>query len=598
MSLLERLNELADRNVIRPIDVHFTRLLVSRARQQPEAVALAAIALTQALERGDMCCHLSTLRAQLPLPFWPEQVDHHWLISALHEEVEICGRPDGDAVTPLVLDQQRLYLRRYFEHERLIAKRIWEASTKGIEVDEHALDDAHRLFANSDTQSKEQQNACVNALKHHFSVISGGPGTGKTTTVARLLVLLQRRARRQGRSLLIRLAAPTGKAAARVRESITSQLSQLKQNGLIDDEMQSSIPDDAQTLHRLLGSTAQGRFRHDRANPLAVDVLVIDESSMMDATLFAAVVDALPAQAQLILLGDRNQLAAVEAGNVFAEICDLSNADSPRVFLQSAVARACSQLNFSHRFAGVPAIGDLADAVNAGDGERLASQLSAPAAGVTVTRYSGQPDSVQLDQLIAGYRPLIESLKADAADPVVALQLQSRFQVLCALREGPTGVVGLNKRMEQRLQALGWLSTSDDFYLGRPIMINRNDHAQRLFNGDLGLVMQLGDERMAVFPGDEGQPRRVPVRRLPGHETAWSMTVHKSQGSEFDHIALVLPVSSAQSESLLRRELLYTAITRARERVSFLLPEGPIPNGWLQRTERHSGLAERLRVLG
>ncbi|MCW8808125.1 MAG: exodeoxyribonuclease V subunit alpha, partial [Rhodanobacter sp.] len=473
---------------------------------------------------------------------------------------------------------------------------------------------------------------------------TGGPGTGKTTTVVRLLGLLQTlQLREDARPLRIRLAAPTGKAAARLNASIATQIAQLG----VTDAVRMAIPAEVVTLHRLLGARPDTRrFRHDHANPLHLDVLVIDEASMIDLEMMSAVLAALPTQARLVLLGDKDQLSSVEAGAVLGDLCGRAEAghfslasadwlratsgDDIRAFVRDdaqPLDQQVAMLRYSHRFDDASGIGQLSRAVNAGDNARVQSLLRLPApdldwlpsacpARLAIDGSAGhRPDAPGVHGGSQdGYRHYLELLQrerpaadADAADwdrwARDVLQAFNRFQLLCALRHGPRGVAGLNRLVADALQAQGLIESATGWYEGRPVMLTHNDYSLGLANGDVGICLRLPDDhgrlRLAVaFLTSSGagsatgtRIRHVPPSRLGEVTTVYAMTVHKSQGSEFAHTVLVLP---DEASPVLTRELLYTGITRARHRFSLLGSETMIELATRQRTRRHSGLAERL----
>jgi len=566
----------------RALEHHFARMLATRCRSYHAEIEFAGAMLMAALAHGDVCVDIADETA------WPNIDDSLTapspaaLRAALLAEDTVCGPPNSSL--PLILDGDRLYLHRYHAAESRIAQRLQQMASVRYTLDQATMTVLDGLFPDSSDTPDHQRLACEQTLQRGFSIISGGPGTGKTTTVARLLVAYMTQQIALGRRPVVRLAAPTGKAAARVSESMQAQLQGLRSTGQISHDVIDRLPSDAQTLHRLLGARGGGNgFRHGLDNPLALDLLIVDECSMIDMRLCRSLLDALPDHARLIMLGDPEQLAAVDAGNVFAEL--------------NALQGACSTLTYSHRFAAVPAIGQLAGAINRADSSQLAKLLENPEPGISVRRYQERLARSQIDELAAGYQGLLAAI-ADGAALEDLLQLQGRYQVLCALRDGPFGVTGLNGLIETSLAAGGLIDIGSRFYPGRPLMITRNDHALRLYNGDVGLVVKVCGELRAVFPNSGDGTRAIPVSRLPAHESAWAMTVHKSQGSEFDHVSLILPPpDSAAGAGLVRRELVYTGITRARREVELVLPQSAIPQRWLSATARRSGLAERLQSI-
>ncbi len=528
-----------------PIVAHFARFLGKEDPLGAQAAALAALA-TQA---GHVCADLDCEAGWGP---WAAELDAaaraDW--RARLPSLEIVGTADD--WTPLVWDGRRLYLRRYFEYERRVAADLLARSAAPAALD--ASDEARLAERFADAG---QRAAARIALTHRLALISGGPGTGKTHTLARIIGLLQH----SHPGLRIALAAPTGKAAARMGEA-------LRAAGV-------EVAAGARTVHRLLGVRAAGNgFRHHRERPLAVDVLVVDEASMIDLSLMAHLLDALPAAARLILLGDRDQLAAVEAGAVFADLCD-----SPR--LASCVA----PLTTSFRFGADSGIGRLAERLRAGDAAGALAQLQA---GQGDLDWVAQGDQRALiDAARAGYRDFRQGVAEGLAPPELFARFD-RFRVLCAHRQD---AAALNRALGSG--ALG--SAGMRPAAGTPIMVLRNDALLRVFNGDIGLVLAdpADGQLKACFPGaTENAPRWIALSRLPAWEPAWAMTVHKAQGSEFGEVLLVLP---AADSPVATRELVYTGVTRAKRRVTLRGGAAVLGAATERRAARMSGLCERLR---
>jgi len=496
-----------------------------------------------------------------------------------------------------------------------------------------------------------QKIACALALRGRLTIVTGGPGTGKTYTAARLLVLLHALHRAPG-PLRVALAAPTGKAAARLRQSIEAALAGLRSQFAGDatiDGLPTAPP--ARTLHALLGTRpGTRRFRHDAANPLPLDLLFVDEASMVHLEMMDALLDALPPTARLVLLGDKDQLASVEAGAVMGDLCAGSAAEphpydagtvrwlqaltgemlpapaivEPSAASGRALAQQTATLRTSHRFAGD--IGALARAVNRADTAAAVALLRQAADGDAAWLEARAPDvAVRLalegrghahahgdahahadadghaEGHAGGYRAYLDELARRPEDPARfdawargVLRLFEQFRVLCAVREGPWGVAGLNAAIERALAARGWLPRRGEWYEGRPVMVTRNDPSLGVFNGDIGLVLRqagAGAPLRAFFLDGEAL-RSVSVSRLADVETAFAMTVHKSQGSEFAHVALVLPEADSP---VLTRELVYTGITRARQAFTLVAADlRGIETAIGRRTRRLGGLGALL----
>jgi exodeoxyribonuclease V alpha subunit len=572
-------------------------LVDSLQRLDPQAspVVLASAALLcMALDKGDVCLPLARFAGQRP---WPE---HELRLPALSDwQAQLEASPlvggDGD-FTPLTLEHGRLYLARYQAYERQLAEQLLQRAADLPEVDEAQLSESlTRLFAFNQQQPDWQRLAAAQAVRRKLAVISGGPGTGKTTTVVRLLAALLEQPGCE--NLAIGLAAPTGKAAARMAEAIRNAKAQLP----VSEAIKAALPDEARTLHRLLGSRGDSpQVRHHAANPLALDVLVVDEASMVDLALMAKLLDALPPTARLILLGDKDQLCAVEAGAVFAELCEGRGFDAQaanelqRITGQQVpVSQPSSQLGdavvlltHSHRFAGDSGIGELARRINGGDVSGTLKLLKEDRSDLAWNA-APTPNDL-LERLDQGYAPYISA--ANSADPAAAFAAFNSFRALCAQREGAWGVAGINEALEARIKRRSQVSVRERWYVGRPVMVRQNDYALGLFNGDIGICLHTEYGLRVFFEGEEGFRPFAPAR-LPSHDSAFAMTVHKSQGSEFSEVLLVLPELPSP---LLSRSLFYTGITRAKHKVEIWALPARLSEAVVTRAERAAGLAERL----
>lgn len=480
-----------------------------------------------------------------------------------------------------------------------------------------------------------QQVAVAQACVNQFSVISGGPGTGKTTTVTKLLALLVQLAHGEQQSLTIELVAPTGKAAARLTESISGAIDKLN----VSDDIKAAIPTKASTIHRLLGVIPNRvDFKHNHRNPLHVDVLIVDEASMIDISLMAKLLSAIAPHTKLILLGDKDQLSSVEAGAVFADICQgiaqgPNYSDNTKQWLNQQTGFALNEVCYSsfdktvvddslcllqksYRFNEKSGIGALAKAVNRGDISALKNVWSQGYKDISLTSsentHSGQAahssqsahsfQSAIVQLSVTGYKDYLVRAKQITSEQEVAglLAQFNQFQLLSPVREGMYGIDGLNEKIEQQLARHHLIALNQGtWYVGRPIMIVSNDHSQQLFNGDIGIVLppldsdtQLTQNRV-YFKMADGSIKSFLPSRLPDHETVYAMTIHKSQGSEFDDVVIALP---PKWSPLLTKELVYTGITRAKKTVEIFSDVGILQKAALTKTERFSGLGVALKL--
>ncbi|MBK6851425.1 MAG: exodeoxyribonuclease V subunit alpha [Burkholderiales bacterium] len=722
-ALLTELTRWAERGWLRRLDAALARFVADTCPAAPPSVLLATALLAHLEGRGHSCLLLDELLAAPDelLAWEPEaSASLHAALAALPGgrgtpagltawladlsgcdlvlRPDLCPATSDDRGQPLVLVDQRLYLRRYWGYESRVAAQVLARSATAEPVDEVAarlwldrLFDAPALAgaeasgtpvlepagsamgdvesapadacpasaidscsvdgvaasadpAEVSTEPDWQKVACAVALRGRISVITGGPGTGKTYTAARLLALLFAIAP-QRHLLRVALAAPTGKAAARLKQSIDSALNGLQArvgSDLVLSELTKQVGA-ARTLHSLLGARPDTRrLRHGPAHPLDVDVLIVDEASMVHLEMMASLLDALPPTARVVLLGDKDQLASVEAGAVLGDLCRDADAGHYRADTRRYVAALTGQqipachadeqgpalaqqtvmLRKSQRFGG--AIGQLAQAVNAGDGgsaqalfggmscgepvDDLAAICGSTTPKPTTVSTTGRPDlaapgpttaapagsstiawfasatpadvldlaSPGRDRAEGGYRRYLELMRRRPREPLAqdgwvreVMRAFDRFRVLCAVREGEWGVSGLNRAIEQRLAADGLLTPRGEWYEGRPVIVTRNDYGLGVFNGDIGLTLRAspGDATLRAWFVDGEQVRSVSVSRMADVQTAFVMTVHKSQGSEFDHTVLVLP---PQGGPVLSKELVYTGITRARSALTLV----------------------------
>ncbi|EMC0024256.1 exodeoxyribonuclease V subunit alpha [Enterobacter cloacae] len=600
MTMQELLLEAVEQRLLRHLDVQFAIMV---AGEQP-AVMLAAAILSNDAGEGHVCLPLSRLTIDEKMP-----VALQSCFALLGESVDwqsvLLSSPAvsrADTQTPMILIGDRLYLNRLWRNELTVA-RFFSETNAPLPCEEAQLRQTLDALFTSDEATDWQKVAAAVALTRRISVISGGPGTGKTTTVAKLLAALIQLSGEQ--KCRIRLAAPTGKAAARLTESLGGALQKLP----LTQEQLALFPSEASTLHRLLGAQpGSQRLRYHAGNPLHLDVLVVDEASMIDLTMMSRLIDALPPHARVIFLGDRDQLASVEAGAVLGDICTYASlgytaeraeelarltgcslaAESQS--LAAALRDSLCLLQKSYRFGSDSGIGQLAAAVNRGDRHATSAVFDGSFSDIEKkSLQTGEEYQAMLDDALLGYQHFLTSVQQQHT-PAQVIAAFGEYQLLCALREGPFGVSGLNDRLEQLLAQKRKITRTPHsrWYEGRPVMISRNDSALGLFNGDIGIALDRGQGLRVWFLMPDGSVKSVQPSRLPEHETAWAMTVHKSQGSEFNHAALILPT---QLSPVITRELIYTAITRARQRLSLYTDERVLVQAIATRTERRSGLS-------
>ena len=493
------------------------------------------------------------------------------------------GAAPAAAVAPLRLDGTRLYLDRYWREERQLAAdlRAFAEADAGA-LDAALLDDGlARLFGGEDDE--QQRLAAAAAVRRRFAVVAGGPGTGKTTTVARIVALLAEQAAAAGAPPpLVALAAPTGKAAARLEEAVHDEAARL---AVGEDVRAALLSLEASTLHRLLGRRrdSHSRFRHHRGNRLPHDVVIVDETSMVSLSLMARLVEAVRPEARLVLVGDPGQLSSIEAGAVLGDIVGDAGAAREGIVVLDRV----------HRYGrGIDA---LASAVRAGDGDRVIEVLERQPAGVTWLRgeadpaAGGAPELVR-ERAVATARDVFEAAAAGRVHD--ALAALGSFRLLCAHRHGPYGVDTWMPLIEGWLAAeVEGLAPEPRWYVGRPLLVTENDYGLRLYNGDTGVVVAAGENRLSAAFERRGEVLEVSPSRLDTVETVYAMTIHKSQGSQFGTAAVVLPDPASR---LLTRELLYTAITRARKELIVVGGEQSIRAAVARPVARASGLGRLL----
>lgn len=594
------------------MDIHFADFIQRLdGRNNPE-IYLAAALVSNYNREGNICLDLTKIEGKIlfadennnaivcpPLKKWLDELNSSSTV----------GNP-GE-FKPLILDEHyRFYLHRYWEYQHTLAKLI------KTRLDTHEVDSdseknrkiLDRLFDKTPGREIDwQKMAAFTALVKKFCVISGGPGTGKTTTLAKIMAFLIEQ--NENQPIRIALAAPTGKAASRLQEAIKIT----KKNLNCPESIKKLIPEEASTIHRLLGTVSNSPyFRYNAENPFPVDVMIIDEASMVDMALMSKLVQALPIDAKLILVGDKDQLASVEAGAVLGDICDTGNFHS---YSQQFYQNLCNVLGIeqgdreieqtpmgiqdciihlkkSYRFSEQSGIGAISQSVNNGDGHTAIQILRDEK--YPDAKWQPLPDANVLprilkNKIVRGFMSYLTE-----TDPLKIFHLFDKFRILCAVRGGFYGVNRVNDIVENILAGEKLIEKEKSWYHGRPVLITVNDYNLNLFNGDVGIALrdsESNDDIRVFFIGADHTIRKFHPLRLPQHETVFAMTVHKSQGSEFENVLLLLPDADS---SVLSRELIYTGITRARKHVEVWGVEQIFKNAVARRIERTSGLRDAL----
>jgi exodeoxyribonuclease V alpha subunit len=574
-------------------DVHVARRLGAILDETDEVVLLAAAFAVRAPRIGHVCVDLATLAdtvaidSDIPVDLarlaWPDPAAWAQRIAA---SVLVAVGDDGPGDRPLRLVGSRLYLDRYWGDEVQVAAEIRARADVEIEgIDQSVLEDGcERLFA--DDVDGLQRRAGERAVTRRLVVISGGPGTGKTTTVAKILALIGEQARAAGtRWPLMALCAPTGKAADRLQEATADQLVHLD----VDDDVRSHVSSTPSfTLHRLLGARGDTgpRFAHDRANPLPYDVVVVDEASMVSLSMMARLLEAARPEARVIFVGDAGQLASVEAGAVLGDLVGPAIDDPDRPPLGKNIV----VLQTVHRYG--EDIGALANAVRRGDDGAVMSALRAGSAAVRWIAPDEGRGSLALVRTAAVATGRAVALAAHAGRPAEALTALGAFRVVCAHRRGDQGVARWIHAIERWLgEDVDGFAAGPEWYVGRPVMMTRNDYSIGLFNGDIGVVVAGSDGRSMVAFARGAEVIQLSPFRLGEVETVHAMTIHKSQGSQFATAVVVVPEASSR---MLTRELLYTGITRARSSVILVGSEAAIRAAVRRPIARASGLRQRV----
>lgn len=597
------------------IDLHFGNFIASFNEDGKEDIFLAAALLSRNLRDGHVCLDLKTLAGTVVYKSENEegiiqcpQLDL-WLNSL--GKSPCVGNP-GD-FKPLILDEKnRLYLQRYQQYEKDIAGFILARTAISNELKFDGLHLHKKLIEYFNKNRKEDVNwqkvASAAALLKNFLIISGRPGTGKTTTITKIMAFLLEI---KGANMRIALAAPTGKAADRLQESVKKTKAKIN----CPDSIKEIIPETASTIHRLLGSiSGSPYFRFNEKNKLPFDLVIVDEASMIDLPLMSKLMSAISNNASLILLGDHNQLASVDAGVVLGDICsnypasiysadfserikDMSGESIIAGNMPPGVQDCITQLQQNYRFAEQSGIGVLSRAVEDGDADKALNLLqSEKYPDISWMSIENEKSLRRLRTIIIEkYKDYLNAVTVGFSGDENVFDLFERFRILCALRVGSWGTERINVYIEKVLSEEGMINPRSAYYEGRPVMIVQNDYNLNLFNGDVGIILKDRDENdhlKVFFRDNKGSIRKILPARLPRHETVWAMTVHKSQGSEFEEVLLVL---SDKDIPILTRELVYTGITRAISKVNIWTGKEILSKAVSRRISRQSGLADALR---
>ncbi|MEX1211599.1 MAG: exodeoxyribonuclease V subunit alpha [Balneolaceae bacterium] len=562
----------------------------------PEPLELATRWLIRFQEAGHVCLPLDRAPAD-----WPDLLGQEpdetlstdpISIEALREHPMVLDRAEGDGIW--VCRQEKLWFRKRWLQERFVADELQSRAARRIPLgSEDRLNDLlEESYPSTEDEIDWQKVACWMALNRQLSVISGGPGTGKTTTVARIVRLYEQWS---GSHPSIALVAPTGKAAARMEESLREQLGEEQAGSLWSG-----------TLHRWLQP-----FRHPRMFPstnrqtLQEDFVILDEASMVDLTLFHTMLRHISPETRLVILGDHHQLASVESGALLAQICrqesnrfhpdtlrEMTNCglDASRMESDpslSPLEDATVYLKKSYRFGNDSGIGRLADAIRNGDGSSLEQVMDDSPDDLEVVPF--MLDRASMESICSRIEKRLKGIQE--ATPEEMFEMRTDHIYLTSMRHGRSGTQSLNRWIENELDRRGVISRSGTWYHGRPVIATKNDYELRVFNGEMGVCVEEGGRMDVWFASDDGAPKRIPTQRLRWVEPAWFLTIHKSQGSEYDEVELLLP---EESERLLSRESIYTAVTRARKRLVLWTDKDRLIRGIQKRSERFSGLSGML----
>jgi len=570
------------------LNYHFSKFLCRIARTDSNVLAVAGALVSYWSERGHVCIDINNFADKplyecLDLPDISVKDSPHlpplevW--TAKLRNSGVVGEP-GDKM-PLILDNKnRLYLYRYYQYENMLLTRlIYRSRSEVSHLYLSGLTQFMDKLFSTETQYSFQRQAVEIAISKKLCIVSGGPGTGKTTVTAKIIAALIHVSESTPQ---IHLTAPTGKAAQRLQES----LNDVKQTLNCSEEIISAMPNEAMTIHRLLKPKHRSPyFKHSQEKLLPSDVVIVDEASMIDLALMSKLVMALREETRLIILGDKDQLASVDPGSVLGDICSQPE--------QSSLKSCMVRLTKSYRFDESSGIYMAAQAVNAGNHDKALNILKNSLSYQDIS-WKDYKDITNIKTALAEKLTWQSKYLNYQNNPRQALMTLNTFRILCAVRKGPFGVERLNHLIAEIMASKGLIQPNRRWYHGRPIMITKNDHRVGLYNGDVGLIFKDREDQnilKAFFIGSDNQLKKYLPARLPEHETVFAMTVHKSQGSEFDHVLLVLPEKLSK---VLTRELVYTGITRTRKYIEVWGSQNTLISAIKNRIDRHSGLADAL----
>jgi exodeoxyribonuclease V alpha subunit len=573
--------------VIGDMDYHFGRFIARKEEEsgndiKRDVVELAAALISRQVSNGHICFSAQDFNNFIvdcpdnlkDLPSWDE------MVGAL-KKCKSCSF--GNKITPLVFDGKRFYLHRYWNYENRLAQAVLRMSKEESRYkDQIAEIEKNLSYMGGESDIDEgQHDAARNAFLNRFSVITGGPGTGKTTVVAKIIAALWKVSQNEK----IVLAAPTGKAASRMNEALKNTVERMKDK--IDEDVKEKILSlNGTSIHRLLGWTNKpGVFKHNGENPLDADLVIVDEASMIDLSLMSKLADAIPDKASLVLLGDKDQLASVEAGNVLGDICEAAQLG----YIKDSVV---SVLTKSYRFSMEDSIGRLATVVNDIAKNENVQNLFESCKDGSLQFFDPSESSLSAYLKKIVKEKFSDIFKPDTPENI--LKTLDKFRILCAVRKGLRGVEEMNRFAQTILYEEGLIrEIKDEWYHGRPIMVTENNYNLELFNGDCGVVLETDSGKRAFFKGKQSETISFPVSMLQTVETVYAMTVHKSQGSEFDEISFIMPEKEV---AILTKELVYTAITRAKNKVTVVSDKTLFQTSIKKSAVRNSGLVERFRA--